>query len=227
MNTSTATHLPEPLYDVLLRRAPVNVFLFDTDLVCRYAAPVGDALLGQPREALLGRPAAEVLPPAANGLGPVLERVARDAKEWRNPEYRFTHRINGEVQSCCWSVHVEPIEMDDYQGVLLSWSDILEEAQERQSLRAEIQSLHRQAEERNAALTVLLSDLRNAVTPLSGYLQVIARRPEMLAGRSVAEVITRSVLPRIGDILDATDRLRRPPIYAPERNGATNRPGAP
>jgi hypothetical protein len=38
MNHAAVT--PPPLWDTLLRRAPVHVFLFDRDLVCRYAAPV-------------------------------------------------------------------------------------------------------------------------------------------------------------------------------------------
>ncbi len=221
MTASPTADLPPPLGDALLRLAPVNVFLFDTDLVCRYAAPVGDEFLGEPRERLLGRHAAEVLPPAANGLRPVLERAAREASAWQDPEYRFTHRIGDVEQPCCWSIHVQPVAVEDYRGVLVSWSDIIQQAEERESLLAEVESLRGQARERNTALISLLSDLRNAITPISGYLQVIVRRPETLGGRSPREVIASQVLPRINDVLDATDRLCRPPIYAPEQDEAS------
>ena len=221
MTASPTAALPPSLGDALLRLAPVNVFLFDTDLVCRYAAPVGDEFLGEPRERFVGRHAADILPPAANGLRPVLERAAREATAWQNPEYRFIHRIGDVEQPCCWSIDVQPVAVEDYRGVLVSWSDIIQQARERESLLAEVASLRGQARERNTALIGLLSDLRNAITPISGYLQVIVRRPEMLGSRSPAEVIASQVLPRITDVLDATDRLRHPPIYAPEQEGVS------
>ena len=233
MNASATAELPPPLYDRLLRLTPVNVLLFDTDLVCRYAAPVGETFQGRRPEDLLGLPAADVLPPASNGLRSVLEQAAHQARAWQNQEYRFTHTVNGVEQPCCWSIHVAPVAVNGYRGVLVSWQDIIEQAEERdrlqnelRRLRPELERLRREARERNAALVQLLSDLRNAVTPLSGYLQVIVRRPETLGGRTPAEVIRTHVLPRISDILEATDRLRRPPIYAPEENGAAHTPAA-
>src|SRR5687768_15368499 len=78
--------VPRAVLDRLLQRTPVNVFLFDTNLVCCYAAPVGDHFLGRPRDDLTGRQAAEILPPAADGLAPVLERAARDAERWQERE---------------------------------------------------------------------------------------------------------------------------------------------
>ena len=156
MNPSQSVQLPPPLGDALLRLTPINVFLFDTDLICRYAAPVGDQFLGRQRDELVGRDAAEVLPPAANGLRPMLERAAREASTWQNPEYRFTRREGGVEQACCWSIHVEPVAVEDYRGVLVSWSDILEQAQERESLKAEVDKLRRDAGERNTALNSLL-----------------------------------------------------------------------
>ena len=233
MNASATAELPPPLYDTLLRLTPVNVLLFDTELVCRYAAPVGETFLGRRPQDLLGLPAADVLPPASNGLRPVLEQAAREARGWSDQAYRFKHAVGGAEQPCCWSIQVDPVAVDGYRGVLVSWQDIIGQAEERerledelQRLRSELARLRRETRERNDALVHLLSDLRNAVTPLSGYLQVIVRRPETLGGRTPAEVIRTHILPRVADILEATERLRRPPIYAPEENGAAHTPGA-
>lgn len=212
MNASSEHTLSPPLCDTLLRLAPLNILLFDTDLVCRYAAPVGDELLGQPRETLMGRPAADIWPPAANGLRPVLERAAHEAAPWQNREYRFTHRMRDAELPCCWSIQVEPVAVDGYRGVLVSWSDMLEAAQERDQVRAEAERLQRQEAQRREALVHLASDLLNLVTPISGYLQVIARRPEMLGRRAPAELIATYVLPRVEQLVATIDRLRHPPI---------------
>jgi hypothetical protein len=219
MNAPPAGPVPPMLWDVLLRLVPLNLLLFDTDLLCCYAAPIGDDMLGRHPEELLGLPAAEILPPVRDGLAPVLERAARDAIPWRNPEYGFIRTLDGREQHFCWSIHVDPVRVDDLRGVLVTWSDVLAGTQERDRLLTEAGAYRREAEERNAALVQALSDLRNAITPLSGYLQVIARRPEMLRGLSPGELIAGVVLPRIGDLLIIAERLRRPPIYA--RHSAT------
>jgi signal transduction histidine kinase len=211
MTTSTAPPLPPSLYDTLLRLAPVNVFLFDRDLICRYAAPMGDALFGRPRESLLGLPAAEVWPPAATSLHPVLERAVRRGSRWQDPSYHFTHDAGGTRQ--CWAILIEPITAADFRGVFVGWSDVRREVDERERLQAELRGRRQQASERNAAVTELISDLRNLITPISGYLQVIARRPWMLGTRTAAEVINSIVLPRISHLLAAVDRLDRPPIH--------------
>lgn len=216
MNHASGQPLPSPLYDTLLRLAPVNVVLFDDQLRCRYAAPVGDHILGTSPDRLIGRPAAQILPPAANGLGAVLERAAHDAQAWHNAEFRFVDRSRGGELPCCWSIQVNPVAVEGYHGVLVSWSDVLDAADERRRMRDQLRRLRREQHERNVALTYLISDLRNLITPISGYLQVIVRRPAMLAGRTPAQLITANVLPRFDDLLTAIDRLRRPPIY---RNG--------
>ena len=203
------TALPPEVFDTALRRTPVNVFVFDTDLICRYAAPVGDSFLGQPREQLTGRPAAEFWPPAANGLRPVLQRAAREAERWENDTYHFVHGTGAEERACCWSIQIEPVAVDGFRGVLVSTADVLQAAADRH----ELEQLREEQRERNEALLAAVSDLRNLITPLSGYLQLIARRPDSLGKRSPAEVISSMVLPQVRIILDTVDRLRHPPIY--------------
>jgi hypothetical protein len=221
MEQTPSIDLSPELSDELLRLTPVNVLLLDRELVCRYAAPAGETLYGRRRDDVVGRPVTDVLPPARNGLGRVLQRAARQSAAWRDPEYRFEQAEGTEARSCCWSVAVDPVATPEFSGVLVSWTEIAEQAAERERLRGEIQRLRREARERNAALIQILSDLRNAITPLSGYLQVIARRPETLRGRPAAEVVSNLVLPRIADLLAITDRLRRPPIFSAEANGTT------
>src|SRR5207248_3276175 len=84
---------PHAFWDLILRLAPQHLFVFDMELICRYAAPAGDAFLGQPREQLTGRHAAAILPPAANGLRPILERVVQEGEPWRTAHYRYAHRV--------------------------------------------------------------------------------------------------------------------------------------
>lgn len=214
MESRVEPPLAPPLWDAMLRLAPVNVLLFDTELICRYAAPVGTLLMGKPPAEWIGRPAPEVLPPAANGLAAPLRLAAAtaDAASWRSPEYRFALRLDGIDQPCCWSIQIDPLVVESYRGVLVTWSDILDAVTERAQVEAQLAALAAQREQRATAITALLSDLRNLVTPISGYLQVMARRPATLAGRPFASVITENVLPRLDDLLVAIDRLRRPPI---------------
>ena len=67
------------------------------------------------------------------------------------------------------------------------------------------------------ALQAARATLRNRLTPVVGYLQLLARRPRVLAGRSAAAVLEDEVLPRVRDLLDVIDRLYGPPP-SPSRN---------
>lgn len=211
MNESTPSTLPSDLSDQILRLAPVNVLLFDADLVCRYAAPVGDRVLGRHRDEVIGRPATEVFPPAGNGLRPMLERAARGQGGWREDRYRFKQPTANGQESCSWSICVDPVASRDFHGVLVSWTDVSE--CERDVSRRRADAIVHEQRERNAALLAILSDIRNAVTPIAGYLQVLIRRPEMFHGRPQDDVLRDLVLPRIDDIVAAADRLRQPPLY--------------
>jgi hypothetical protein len=202
---------PPLLWDTLLRRLPVNLLVFDQRLICQYAAPLGGAVLGRPRDELPGRPAAEILPPAAGELGSVLLRAARDGVAWRDDSYQFLHGEPGDGASrlYCWSIQVDPLRADGFRGVMISWLDALAAFESRR----EVETLRRQQRERNAALVGIVSDLRNLITPLSGYLQVISRRPAMLGSSSPRALIEQQLLPQIGYLLGVVDRLRHPPIY--------------
>lgn len=206
---ASTTDLPPILCDTLLRLVPLNILLFDTDLVCRYAAPLDDQLLGRPREELMGRPAWEVLPPAGNGLRPMLERAARQTEAWRDPEYRFSRLIDDVETPCCWSIQVEPVAVDDYRGVLVAWSDVLESFAERDALAADVERLRTDARARTAETFALLSEMRGILTPISGYLQAIVRRPRVLAGMSVHAIVAERLLPGVQQLVASIDRLAR------------------
>ena len=207
--TSSSGSLPptHPLYDLLLRLAPSDLLLFDTALICQYAAPVEDDFFGQPREQLTGRHVAEILPPAADGLGPILERAAREASPWRDPDYPFIFRLDDAETPYRWSLRIEPIEAEDYRGVLVILHDIRELAERYDQTQAELDELRRREEERTRNLRDLRAHLRSLLAPISAYLQVIARRPEVLAGRSAASVVEESILPEIDALVTAIDRL--------------------
>ena len=53
--------------------------------------------------------------------------------------------------------------------------------------------------------------VRNLLTPVVGYLQLLARRPRALAGRSSAVVLEDEVLPRCRELLDVIDGLQAQP----------------
>lgn len=225
--TNPAAQRPEPpsaVLDLLLRLTPVNALLFNTELICDYAAPIDDALLGRPRTQLLGRSAADLLPPARNGLTPHLRRAADEGRGWSAAEFRFVDPSEAD-RRYCWSVLVEPVRISNYRGVLVTWQDIRRNADEMASLRAELAALRSAAEEREAALLRLYTDLRTAITPVWGYLQLIVRRPAALRERSPAHLIGTQVLPALGRLLAALERLREPPISRPDRHTAvTGRP---
>lgn len=200
----------EPILDMLLRRTPLDVLLFDRDLICRYAAPAGDEFLGHPREELEGRHATEILPPATNGLGPVLERAARDRTPWRKPRYLFDCDVRGVATSFCWVIEVEPVHVGGYDGVmvlLIDSNELQAITNERDRLRAELEQVRRQEADRRRALHELRANLRSLLAPISGYLQVIARRPWMLAGRAPASLVSERVLPQIDELVSAVDKL--------------------
>ncbi len=47
MTTMAPAPLPLPLLETLLRMAPLDVLLFDTELVCRFAALADETLFGR------------------------------------------------------------------------------------------------------------------------------------------------------------------------------------
>jgi hypothetical protein len=225
MDTPSVT--PPALWDALLHRAPVHVFLFDSDLVCRYAAPAGGGFLGKTEGQLIGRRAEDVLPPAEDGLGPVLERAVRDREPWQRDEYRFIRPGDSGNAVLQWRVQVDPVEVDGYAGVLVSVIDIERLLAERDKLRVEIEQLRRQDEERRRLLTELYTDLRTMLTPVSGYLQLIVRRPYALGGRAVSEVIGERVLPSLQRMTGRLERTIQDPAVRPRQGRDEARSRAP
>jgi nitrogen-specific signal transduction histidine kinase len=190
------------LLDSLLLRAPVDVLLLDRELICRYAAPAEERFLGQPRDALPGKHVAQIFPPAGNGLRPVLERAVRESTPWRQPQYRFTCAIDGADTSFCSAIQVEPIDVADYQGVVL----ILADARELQGLAETHERLRTEVGRLRSALQEVQTVLRGALAPVSGYLQMIARGHAALATLPAQLLITRRVLPSIDAIVTLVDQ---------------------
>ena len=202
---------PAAFLDTLLQMAPVDVLLFDTDLVCRYAAPADVTLFGRTVEELVGRPAADIFPPAANGLGHALHRAVREAIGWRAPQYRYTHRTERSQTLYCWSVRVEPVAVDDYRGVLVTLADVQDLADENDRLQAEIEAAHQREAALRTALVHLQATVRTLLAPAVGYLQLIVRRPQALAGRTLDMLLDERVLPRLREVVAAVDQAARSP----------------
>ena len=216
--------LPSPLLETMLHLAPLDVLLFDTDLVCRYAALAGDTLFGHSAAELKGRHAEEIVPPGQGDLRTALNLAARTAATYQYPSYRYTYRdTEGATDMLfCWSVRVEPITLRDYRGqeefrgVLVTFADVQDLADENERLRRDNTAL----EQENARLQrelaqarrreVRPSVVRNLLTVVMGYLQLIARRPATLGGRPAAEVIEAIVLPSLRDVLEAVDAVEAP-----------------
>lgn len=195
---------PHPFWDLVLRRDPSHLFVFDTALICRYAAPARDMFLGRPREQLMGRHAAEILPPASNGLGPILERAARDGTAWSTAQYRYSHRGEDAETSYIWAVNVEPVEMMGNRGVLVTLADVLDLVGDADRLRREneaqqehLDEIHVRQEEQTQELAAIETDLRTALTPVLGILQLFARRPELLHDGTAETLLNSTVLPEL------------------------------
>jgi hypothetical protein len=90
--------------------------------------------------------------------------------------------------------------------------DTHEPISENARLRAEIDELRRREAERISALRAIRADVRTLLTPISGYLQVIARCPRLLNGMPITDVINDRVLPAVDEVVHLTDRLAGPPV---------------
>ena len=212
MNSTRSSPTPPAAFlDTLLQLAPVDVLLFDTGLVCRYAAPAEDTLFGRTAEELTGRHAADIFPPAANGLRPVLERAAREAAGWRDARYRYRSPTDGNQTLYCWSVRVDPVAVEDFRGVLVTLADVQDLADENDQLRAEVEAAHRREAALRTALVNLQATVRTLLAPVVGYLQLVSRRPHVLAGRTVDALLDERVLPRLREVVTAVDQATRPP----------------
>ena len=221
--------LPSPLLETMLHQAPLDVLLFDTDLVCRYAAPAGDTLFGRTADQLSGQHAADIFPPARGDLRSALELAAHGAQVYQYPSYRYTYTDTASTTEMlfCWSVRVEPVVLRDYRGqeefrgVLVTLADVQDLAdendrlkrdkhpldQEHQRLQDELAEAQRREAASLEAGRKLRAVVRNLLTMVMGYLQILSRRPDALRGRPSGEVVEQIVLPGLGRVVDAMDTL--------------------
>jgi hypothetical protein len=114
-------------------------------------------------------------------------------------------------------VRIEPVLLHDYRGreefrgVLVTLADVADLANERDQLRqseagltAETATLRLQLQASRQRATAARERVRVLLTPVVGYLQVLTRRPELLAGEDPAAVLGR-LLPRLAEIVAAVD----------------------
>ncbi len=195
---------PPPMWDAVLQQAPVHVWVFDTDLICRYAAPAAGNFLGRPPGAMLGRSAADLLPPAAGEVHHALER-ATAGERWQHNAYR----VHCDGEECHWQVAVRPLALSGARAISLCIAETAAKA-ELETLRTEVATLRRADAQRRRELRELQAALRAGLAPISGYLQVIAHRPHALPGLSTAEAITGRILPALARLTRTVDRLGEP-----------------
>jgi len=91
----------------LLLLLPAHVFLFDTEFVCRYAAPYGPHFLGRPVAELVSTRAAdlfaEVLP-----LVPGIMQVMETGTSWAHPCVPYPAGPQGAWSAGMWQVQIQP-----------------------------------------------------------------------------------------------------------------------
>jgi signal transduction histidine kinase len=201
-----------PFADALLCAAPADVVFFDAGLICRYVAPAGDTVLGRPAADLLGLGPADIFTGAIAVVTPRVVAAARVGASWEASDLTWPDPNEPDAPPSRWLVRVMPLSVEGVEGVIVTWCERLSGAEQLARLEREVEQLHRQRQQRQQALLALFSDVRNLITPISGYLQVIVRRPATLGGRSPADVIVTHILPRVADLLAALERLREPPI---------------
>ena len=208
--------LPRALLETLLDRAPLDVLLFDVGLICRYTALTGDTLLGRTAAELVGASAVDIFGRGAGDLLAALHLAADGAVTAQYPVYRYTRQEAEAQTSHCWSVAIEPVLLHDYRGgeefrgVLVTLADVEDLADERDRLReaegrltAETTALRLQLDARRRRAETARTQVRTLLAPVAGYLQVLARRPELLAGQDQAALIER--LLRLSAIAAAVD----------------------
>jgi hypothetical protein len=224
MVAQSSPALPGALLDALLHRAPLDALLFDTELVCRYAAPAGDTLLGRSRAALVGASAEQLFGREHGDLLAALRRAVTAVAAFRDPAYRAAAAAAaaGEPETLgCWSVDIEPLMLHDYRGreefrgALVTLADVGDLAAERDRLRhaearltAEVAALRLQLDARRERAEAARARVRTLLTPVQGYLQVLARRPALLAGDDPAALLER-LLPQLAEIVAAVDEAAR------------------
>ena len=211
--------LPRALLETLLYRAPLDVLLFDTALICRYAALADDTFLGHTPAALVGVSAEDIFGREGGDLLTALRLAADAATAAQYPAYRYT-RDDAETRTYhCWAVAIEPVLLHDYRGseefrgVLVTLADVEDLADERDRLRevegrltAENAELRLQLDVRRRRADEARQRVRALLAPVSGYLQVLTRRPALLAGQDQAALLAH-LLPHLDELVAAVDEI--------------------
>lgn len=216
---------PPPLWDEMLRHAPCHLLLFDAALVCRYAAPHGDRLLGRRRDQLVDRHATEILPPEL-GLTPLLSSALDGDRDLRAEVCAPDDESNG--NDAGWRICVKSVSTGQTRVVLVVIFDVRDLLGELQALRAERDALRAAEAARQEATRGLYTDMRTLITPIQGYLQLMARRPEALSGREQPDLIEGDILPAIHRLTELIERLpeetaSRTPFPLPDQPAAARR----
>jgi hypothetical protein len=212
-----------------MRLAPLDVLLFDTDLVCRFAAPAGDTLLGRSAADIVGQSALTLFAPDHGDLHSALWEAADDAGTYDYPAYRYAIEGADTKQFFCWSVRIQPVHLLDYRGreefrgVLVTLADVqdladerdrLQSAQERllsenARLHAGLEDLRVRLDAERAAHRHVQADVRDLLAPVQGYLQLLAERPAALAGQTAESLIVQHLLPRLREVVRTVDEVAR------------------
>jgi nitrogen-specific signal transduction histidine kinase len=222
---SPSSSLPLALLESLVQLAPLDVLLFDSDLICRYAAPAGESLFGRSATELVGETATALFSPQSGDLHTALREAAENAGSFDYPAYRYTMEDAETQQYYCWSVRIQPVNLldyrgrDEFRGVLVTLADVQDLADERDRLQAgqerllaEQARLHASLEDLRARLASstaaqqeVRAQVRDLLAPAYGFLQLIAERPEALSGQSPERLIHQVVLPRLRAIVATLD----------------------
>lgn len=144
--------LPPPLLETILHRAPLDVLLFDTELICRYAVLTDGALFGRAAGQFVGQPLDAVFPVERSDIRTAIELAAGNTTSYQYPAYRYTYTdTEGDRETAfCWSVRVEPITLldyrgrDEFRGVLVTLADVLDLTEENDRFRSENDQLQQE-----------------------------------------------------------------------------------
>ena len=111
-------------------------------------------------------------------------------------------------------MHVDPVAVADFRGVLVTLADVQDLADANDQLRAEIEAAHQREAVLRTALVNLQATVRTLLAPVVGYLQLIVRRPQALASRPVDALLDERVLPRLREVVTVVDQASGPPTDA-------------
>jgi hypothetical protein len=207
---------PHPYWDTVLRIIPSHIFIFDANLICRYAAPNGETFLDRPPEHLVGRHAAEVLPPATDGLRFMVEQAAREPSSWTVTGYRYRWPAQQREWIDIWAVHIESLALGAGYGVVVTLHDISEHIWAREQLESDVTQLQSditrvltRARKRRQGVLAFREQARTILTPVLGYLQLLARQTAVHPVPPTTTTLAERVLPQLHRLVAIINDLER------------------